>query len=238
MSDPDAEVHWFKLLNNSTKSQKYIMFAPPPGHNYEEFQTPVWVSNYVEQDGWWDVHTAGPIYAYVGRQYGDTKTGRVQVESAAVAWVEDDSEPPVFELSIKPNGAPTLTKTQATSPTPGAFIVKTGPDFPEKDANGNSYVLGFGKTDGATRKVAPCASRVAKKNESVPVKPVVQLHFFPSDATPGDFIDYKTIVDSSKTGHINFAGHMEAKLGYALHKDEGEEWAMAYTKEPPVQQPR
>ena len=114
----------------------------------------------------------------VGRQYGDTKTGRVVVESSVVAWIDDDSEPrtltqdtphnhtreiltdrtAVFELTITSNGIPTLQKTEAKSPTPGGFIVKTGPDFPETDSNGNAYVLGFGKTDGATKKVAPCAS--------------------------------------------------------------------------------
>ncbi|RAK98473.1 NAD(P)-binding protein [Aspergillus ibericus CBS 121593] len=234
MSDPEAEVHWFKLLNNSTKDQNYIMFAPPPDHNYQDFQTPVWVSKFVENHGWWEVHTAGPIYAYVGRQYGDTKTGKVKIENFAVAWIDDDSKPPVFELSIDSHGAPTLTKTQETSQTPGAFIVKTGPDFSEKDANGNAYVFGFGKTDGATKEVAPCASSVAKKDQSVPVKPVIELHFFPSDAKPGEFIDYKTIVDSGKTGHVQFAGHLDATLCYALHKMEGEEWAMGYTKEPPL----
>ncbi|PWY75272.1 hypothetical protein BO94DRAFT_627279 [Aspergillus sclerotioniger CBS 115572] len=238
MTDPDAEVHWFKLLNNSKKDRNYIMFAPPPDHNDEDFQTPVWVSSFVEHHDHWDVHTAGPIYAFVGRQYGDTKTGRVEVENAVVAWIEDDSEPPVFDLSITSNGTPTLEQTQAKSPTPGAFIVKTGPDFPETDADGNAYVVGFGKTDGSTKKVAACASRVAKKDQSITVKPVVQLHFFPSDAKPGDFINYKKIVEAG-TGHVDFSDHLDATLCYALHKPRDEdrvfaEWTLGYTKEPPV----
>ncbi|OOG00322.1 hypothetical protein ASPCADRAFT_502662 [Aspergillus carbonarius ITEM 5010] len=208
MTDPSDEVHWFKLLNNSKKNQNYIMFAPPPDNNSRDFQTTVWVSSSVDHHDHWDVHTAAPIYASV------------------------------FELTITSNGIPTLQKTEAKSPTPGGFIVKTGPDFPETDSNGNAYVLGFGKTDGATKKVAPCASRVAKKEQSITVKPVIQLHFFPSDAKSGDFIDFKETIHIG-TGHVNFSDHLDATLCYALHRSKDEsgahaEWTMAYTKEPPV----
>lgn len=67
MADDNVEVHWFKLLNNSGAGQNYVLFATPPDFNSRDFQTPIWLSQYVDNQGWWEVHTTAPIYACMWR---------------------------------------------------------------------------------------------------------------------------------------------------------------------------
>ncbi|GKZ86782.1 hypothetical protein AnigIFM56816_002543 [Aspergillus niger] len=59
----EKEVHWFRVINNSAASQKYIFFAPPPG---TDFDTPAWIaSDSVDNETVWNVHTTAPIFAEI-----------------------------------------------------------------------------------------------------------------------------------------------------------------------------
>ena len=61
MPQDESEVHWFKLINNSGATQRYIMFAPPPPGG---FDTPIWIaSDDIENETSWEVHTTAPIWA-------------------------------------------------------------------------------------------------------------------------------------------------------------------------------
>ncbi|PWY75271.1 hypothetical protein BO94DRAFT_474325, partial [Aspergillus sclerotioniger CBS 115572] len=63
MANDEPEVHWFKLINNSGATQKYLMFAPPPT---TDFDTPIWiVSNDIANETSWEVHTTAPIFAEI-----------------------------------------------------------------------------------------------------------------------------------------------------------------------------
>ncbi|RAK98474.1 uncharacterized protein BO80DRAFT_412340 [Aspergillus ibericus CBS 121593] len=226
MHDDEPEVHWFKVINNSDATQKYIMFAPPPT---PDFDTPIWqASDDIGNETSWEVHTTAPIFAGVGTQDGTQIT--VKDSGWEDSGITNGGPGKVFKLSFDGNGDPGLEDLGIVNDAGNTFSVSIE-DLPD---NGKTYVIVFGKRDGPKSDIiAPCASITAKPNTHQPVTPIIQLYFYNDSGTAGGLIDYDSLKD--KAAHIDFAVHTpDASLCTVIHKTSS--WETAYDNTLPNQE--
>ncbi|PYI04622.1 hypothetical protein BO78DRAFT_388323 [Aspergillus sclerotiicarbonarius CBS 121057] len=244
--EDEDEVHWFRLLHNSGSTQdNYIMFAPPPTD--ADFQTPVWVTNTLDHQDSWEVHTTAPMFAWAGRQYttgqGPDKKTRITVEKSCevhLAKQTEDGQINPATLHISFGGeVPDIQDGGKTTTKLGAFTFDVK-NLPEND--GSTYVFGFGKRNRPGGEIFPCASIVATKTGEATVTPIIKLYFYKSHSVTGDkpaletgdLIDFQNF--EGKAGLIDFSDQGAAMLCTVINKTDemgNPVWHTAYTNDPP-----
>ncbi|KAL3253421.1 hypothetical protein ABHI18_009505 [Aspergillus niger] len=214
----EKEVHWFRVINNSAASQKYIFFAPPPG---TDFDTPAWIaSDSVDNETIWNVHTTAPIFAGVGTLEGNHVT--IDQSHWWDSGIEDGGPGKFSTLSSRM----VILGYRIQEKSLKLLIpLRSSPRISRKMARPTYLAL-----ENATQTGLPKKADLFSRAHLQDVTPIIQLYVSKIPTTPGDLIDFND--RKGRSAHISFTGHTEnAALCTIFHKTSGDSdavWDTAY----------
>ncbi|KAE8357181.1 hypothetical protein BDV27DRAFT_94477 [Aspergillus caelatus] len=204
-------IYTISVQNQRGANTNYAIFMEPP--QFSGGQQPwmnVWFTQFVPDQGSFEVQTELDFYAWTGTTPESPMPGVVVNPGMSMfAQPGTETEPgSTFDMAVIQN-FPTIKPTSSTA-IPGAFEIDTGTDFMVPN---NNYLVGLAKPNNRGQ-LFPVASVAPFNNEKIQVTPKMKFFITESQQVPGEIVDYSAVSRDGAT--IDFSSGEGKGKSFAL----------------------